>query len=97
MVAIRCALESRERREKGKEGEEESAEATTEEEVIGAEDGAGASSLTWLSTATPELHGLASTRHRHPVFHATHGELFPLFRTLSAASPSAMALHAWSA
>ena len=46
MVAIRCAPEPRERREKGKEGEEESAEAATEEEVVEAEDGAGASSLT---------------------------------------------------
>jgi hypothetical protein len=57
-VATRCAPEPRERREKGKEGEEESTEAATGEEVVGAEDGAGASSLTRLGTA---LHGHCNT------------------------------------
>ena len=26
------------------------------------------------TTRLPELHGLESTRHHHPFFHATHGE-----------------------
>ena len=54
LVAIRCAPEPRERREKGKEGEEESAKAAVEGEVVGAEDDASTSSPTWLGTA---LHG----------------------------------------
>jgi len=62
-VAIHCAPEPRERREKGKKGEE-SAKAAVEEEVVGAKDDTGVSSPTRFGTA---LHGyrsyMASNQH----------------------------------
>ena len=53
------------------------AEAAVGEGIVGAESDAIVyitdvvrHGTTWLL----ELHGLESTRHRHPFFHATHGE-----------------------